>query len=76
MLESLEAYSLALLARVLGWSSEKVHVFLSGVQAELMNRKLHLYSKLYFVFGRKQEAQKEESQKEESQKSESQKEEA
>lgn len=55
MLESLEAYSLALMTRVLGWSVEEVHVFLAGLRGEIYNRKLHLYSKLYFVYGQKQD---------------------
>lgn len=56
-LESLEAYSLALMTRVLGWSVEEVHVFLAGLRAEINNRKLHIYSKLYFVYGQKQDVE-------------------
>ena len=55
MLESLEPYSLALMTRVLGWSVEQVHALLAGVRADLTDRKIHIYSKLYFVYGRKDE---------------------
>ncbi|RJE25337.1 Methyltransferase [Aspergillus sclerotialis] len=56
MLESLEPYTLALLTRVLGWTTEEVQVLISGARSELLDRKLHMYSKLYFVYGRKDEA--------------------
>lgn len=52
--ESLEAYSLALLTRVLGMSYEEVQVFFADVRKELADRSLHLYAKYYFVFGQKE----------------------
>jgi hypothetical protein len=53
-LEGMETYTLALLTRALGWSAEEVQIFLSGVRNELLNRKLHLYIKTYFVYGQKE----------------------
>jgi hypothetical protein len=46
MLESMESYSLALFTRVLGWSSQEVHVFLTGVRQEIMDRHIHVYKQL------------------------------
>ncbi|RMJ29043.1 Methyltransferase [Aspergillus sp. HF37] len=53
-LEGMETYTLALLTRALGWRAEEVQIFLSGVRNELLNRKLHLYVKTYFVYGQKE----------------------
>lgn len=55
MVESIEAYTLALLTRVLGWSAEQVQVFTAGVRKELTDRSLHVYTKIYFVYGQKAE---------------------
>lgn len=46
MLEALQAYSLALFTRVLGWEQAQVEVLLSGVRADLRNLKYHLYTRL------------------------------
>ncbi|KAL4971038.1 class I SAM-dependent methyltransferase [Aspergillus stella-maris] len=54
MLEALEAYSLALMTRFLGWSVEDVQVLLKGVQQELTDRTLHIYSRLYVVYGQRE----------------------
>lgn len=54
MLEGMETYTLALLTRAFGWSADEVRIFLSGVREEILNRKLHLYCKLYFVYGQKE----------------------
>ncbi|PLB50929.1 putative methyltransferase, partial [Aspergillus steynii IBT 23096] len=53
MLEALEAYSLALCTRYLGWSVEQVQLLLIGVRKELKDLSLHNYSKLYVVYGQK-----------------------
>lgn len=55
LLEAMEAYSLALFTRVLGWSNEQVQVFFAGVRKELMDRSNHVYGKFYFVYGQKEE---------------------
>lgn len=54
-LESLDAWTLALLTRVLGWKPEEVQAFLPGVRQELMDRSLHCYIKCHFVYGQKPE---------------------
>lgn len=46
MEDSLEAYSLALYTRVLGWTREELTVFLAEVRKEIRDRKHHLYTKL------------------------------
>ncbi|KAL4908790.1 hypothetical protein BDW74DRAFT_145339 [Aspergillus multicolor] len=53
MLEALDAYSLALMTRFLGWTVEEVQVLLRAVRKELLDRTLHVYSRLYVVYGRK-----------------------
>lgn len=54
IIEGLDAFSLALMTRVLGWSSEEVTVLLADVRKELLDRKIHLYAKMYFVYGQKE----------------------
>ncbi|KAK5081461.1 hypothetical protein LTR70_010536 [Exophiala xenobiotica] len=46
MEDSLEAYSLALYTRVLGWTREELTVFLAEVRKDIRDRKHHLYTKL------------------------------
>ncbi|KAL2870374.1 class I SAM-dependent methyltransferase [Aspergillus lucknowensis] len=53
MLEALEAYSLALMTRFLGWTVEDVQVLLVGVRKEVTDRTLHIYSRLYVVYGQR-----------------------
>lgn len=53
VLEGMEAMSLALFTRVLGWSHEEFQVFFAGVRKELKDRSIHVYSKFYFVYGQK-----------------------
>lgn len=55
MADSMEAYSLALLTRVLGMTSDEDQTFFAGVRKELMDRSLHLYGKFYYVYGQKEE---------------------
>ncbi|KAF8536850.1 TAM domain methyltransferase, partial [Trichophaea hybrida] len=51
--DALEPYCLALFTRVLGWSNERVMVFLGKVREEIREGKQHAYTKAYFVYGRK-----------------------
>lgn len=53
MLEALDAYSFALFTRVLGWTPEQIQLLLAGVRKELLDRKFHGYSRLYFVYGQR-----------------------
>ncbi|KAL2834009.1 S-adenosyl-L-methionine-dependent methyltransferase [Aspergillus pseudoustus] len=54
MLEALEAYSLALMTRFLGWTVPDVQLLLAGVRKDLLDRKLHIYSKMYVVYGQRE----------------------
>ncbi|KAF2817315.1 S-adenosyl-L-methionine-dependent methyltransferase [Mytilinidion resinicola] len=53
LLMAVEAYSLALFTRVLGWSNEATQVHLAGVRKDLKNRQVHSYCNLHVVYGRK-----------------------
>lgn len=53
VLDSLEAYTLALFTRVLGWDANTVHIFLANVRAEIKDPKHHLFLFVYCVYGRK-----------------------
>lgn len=53
VLDSLEAYTLALFTRVLGWHLDHVHIFLAKVRAEIKDPRHHLYLFVYVVYGRK-----------------------
>jgi SAM-dependent methyltransferase len=55
MNESIEAYSMALYTRVLGYSMEQAQVVFSMVKQELNDRNLHLYTIYRFIYGRKPE---------------------
>jgi hypothetical protein len=45
-LEGLEALSMALFTRALGWTTEDVEVFLVQVRKDIKNRNIHAYYKL------------------------------
>ncbi|KAH7110441.1 S-adenosyl-L-methionine-dependent methyltransferase [Dactylonectria macrodidyma] len=49
----LEAATLAPFTRGLGWSKEEVHVFLVDVRRDLNDPKIHAYSPICSVYGRK-----------------------
>ncbi|KAJ5157639.1 uncharacterized protein N7482_008739 [Penicillium canariense] len=53
LLMAVEAYSLALFTRVLGWSNNDTQVFLAGVRRDLRNPHVHTYCHLHVVYGRK-----------------------
>ncbi|KAH7132725.1 S-adenosyl-L-methionine-dependent methyltransferase [Dactylonectria macrodidyma] len=52
----LESATLAPFTRGLGWSKEEVHVFLVDVRKDLNDPKIHAYSPICSVYGRKPEA--------------------
>lgn len=54
----LEALSLGLLTRYLGWSPEEVNVFLVDVRKEMKDTKIHAYYPIYTVYGMKPEPEK------------------
>lgn len=53
LLLAVEAYSLALFTRVLGWTFERAQAFFVGVRSDLKNPQVHAYTNLYIVYGRK-----------------------
>lgn len=53
MAEAMQAYSLALFTRVLGWDPAEVEVLLAGARKDLNNPDYHLYTRLHIVYGRK-----------------------
>ncbi|OAP64727.1 hypothetical protein AYL99_00699 [Fonsecaea erecta] len=53
MTEAMQAYSLALFTRVLGWEPAEVEVLLAGARKDLNNPNYHLYTRLHIVYGRK-----------------------
>lgn len=52
-LQAMPSYTHALLSRVLGWDHKEIDVVLAHVAAELKDRSIHQYAKVYFVYGRK-----------------------
>ncbi|CCF46425.1 methyltransferase [Colletotrichum higginsianum] len=53
VLMGLEGLCIAIFSRVLGWSKEKVDVFLAEVRNDLKNRDIHAYWPIYVVCGQK-----------------------
>jgi len=53
LLEGLQAFSLALFTRALGWTKDEVEVFLVKVRKSLVDKNVHSYHKIYVVWGRK-----------------------
>ncbi|KAI8150971.1 putative methyltransferase tdiE [Colletotrichum sp. SAR 10_70] len=51
----LEALSVAVYTRVLGWSKESVDVFLAEVRKDMKNTAIHSYWPIYVVYGQKPE---------------------
>lgn len=55
LLDGLNAMSMALFTRVLGWSTERIEVLLAEVRNDLKDRRIHAYAEVYVVYGRKSE---------------------
>lgn len=53
MLDAVEAYSLALFTRFLGWTVDRTMIMCAGVKSEIKDLKLHLYGRMHFTYGRK-----------------------
>lgn len=51
--EGVASMSTAAFTRLLGWSPEKLEVFLVGVRNDLKNKDVHAYIMVYFAYGRK-----------------------
>ncbi|KAI9813029.1 MAG: hypothetical protein M1832_006420 [Thelocarpon impressellum] len=55
IMEGLDAFSMALFTRVLGWLPQEVEVMLAGVREDLRNPSIHAMFAFHFVYGRKPE---------------------
>lgn len=55
MLEALPPYTYALFTRWLGWKRVEIEALLAGVRNELRDSSIHLYTKVYVVYGQKPE---------------------
>jgi hypothetical protein len=53
MILCLEAFSVALLTRVMGWEAEEVTVLLARVRNEFLDKKNHLLTIFHFVYGQR-----------------------
>ncbi|ELR10711.1 hypothetical protein GMDG_04969 [Pseudogymnoascus destructans 20631-21] len=53
MCDSVEAFTLAPLTRILKWSHEETQVLMAKIRSDLRNKKNHLYIAFHFVYGRK-----------------------
>ncbi|GME22855.1 putative tam domain methyltransferase protein [Neofusicoccum parvum] len=53
--EGIEALTLMLFTRALGWSVDEVQVFLAGVRREVKRKDVHAYYHFYVVYGKKPE---------------------
>lgn len=55
MLEAMPPYTYALFTRMLGWSRHEIEALLAGVRRELKDLSIHLYTRVYMVYGQKPE---------------------
>ncbi|KXT06715.1 hypothetical protein AC578_8536 [Pseudocercospora eumusae] len=53
MIMCVEAFTLAPLTRVLGWTMDEAQVLMAGVRNEFRDPKIHLLTIFHFVYGRK-----------------------
>lgn len=51
--EGVASMSTAAFTRILGWTREKLEVFLVGVRNDLVDKNIHAYIVVYFAWGRK-----------------------
>ena len=49
LLDDLNAISMALFTRVLGWAPERIELLLAGVRNDLKDRRIHAYAEVYIV---------------------------
>ncbi|KAL2215199.1 S-adenosyl-L-methionine-dependent methyltransferase [Thermoascus aurantiacus ATCC 26904] len=52
-IQAVDAYSFALLSRMLGWKKEEIQVLCAHVRNELRDPSVHLYAIVHFIYGRK-----------------------
>jgi SAM-dependent methyltransferase len=51
--QGLEGLTMAILTRVLGWTTEEAHIFLAKSRKSLRDLSIHAYCPIYVVYGRK-----------------------
>lgn len=51
--QGLEGLTLAILTRVLQWSTEEAHIFLAKARKSIRDQSIHAYCPIYVVYGRK-----------------------
>jgi hypothetical protein len=51
--EGIASMSTAAFTRILGWEKERLDAFLMDVRRDLGDRRVHAYTTVYFVSGRK-----------------------
>lgn len=49
----IEAMSLALFTRILGWTRDEVLIFVAHVRKDMRDQKIHAYWPIFVVYGRK-----------------------
>lgn len=59
MTEGVASMSTAPFTRMLGWSQERLEVFLVQVRDDLKSKGIHAYGVVYFITGRKPSAERE-----------------
>jgi hypothetical protein len=53
MMGGVEVYTLGFIGKILEWSEAECRVLTAKVQAELRDRKNHLYINVHFIYGQK-----------------------
>ena len=55
LMQGLQGFAMAPFTRGLGWLPAEVEVYLAEMRKELKSRKIHAYSPIHFVYGRRPE---------------------
>ena len=55
LLDGINAMTMAIYTRVLGWSKERIEVLLAQARNDLKDKSIHAYAEVYVVYGRKPE---------------------
>ncbi|KAH9218270.1 S-adenosyl-L-methionine-dependent methyltransferase [Leptodontidium sp. 2 PMI_412] len=55
LISGIEAFSMAIFTRVLGWTKLEVDIFLGNVKKEMKDTRIHVYWNIFVVYGHKPE---------------------